>query len=123
VPGGARALPAYLLVILGGYSLLFLGSAVQTLMIEPARLQRDYLGRAYGTPLTLQSYDHWGFQDPADQWRYTLSVADLAELKRRCRQVSENGSPRCTLYSNMDERWFADAWIEGRELHLIDGLH
>lgn len=125
VPAGRAGLPGYALVAFGGYALLFLGSALQMLALNPANLQKEYLGRAYGTPLTLRSYEHSGFQDPSDEWHYRLDEADLAELKRRCtvEKPFMNGPVRCRLYYDMDERWFAGVWLEGNELRMIDGLH
>ena len=95
VPAGRAGLAGYALVALGGYALLFLGSALQMLVLDPAHLQKKYLGRAYGTPLTLHSYEHSGFQDPADEWHYRLGETDLAELKRRCtmQRPFMNGPP------------------------------
>lgn len=64
VPAGRAGLTGYALIVLGGYSLLFLYSAVQMLVIDPAQLQEEYLGRTYAGPLALRSYEHSGFQDP-----------------------------------------------------------
>jgi len=125
VPAGRAGLAGYGLIVLGGYALLLLFSALQVLVFDPAQLQKKYLGRAYAGPLALRSYAHSGFQDPADEWRFGLDEAALSELKRRCvPEAPLGGAPgRCSLYAGQDERWFAGVWIEGKELHMIDGLH
>lgn len=125
VPAGRAGLAGYALVALGGYALLFLGSALQMLVLDPANLQKKYLGRAYGTPLTLRSFEHSGFQDPAEEWHYLLDETDLAALKRSCivQPPVVKGPAPCVLYADRDERWFAEVWLEGNELRMIDGLH
>lgn len=125
VPAGRLGLAGYALVVVGGYSLLLIFSAVQMLVFEPAHLQKKYLGRVYAGPLALRSYAHSGFQDPADEWKFRLDEAALSELKRRCvPEPSMRGAPgRCALYSGQDARWFAGVWIEGKDLRMIDGLH
>ncbi len=125
VPAGRAGLAGYALIVLGGYSLIFLYSAVQMLVLDPVQLQKKYLGRVYAGPLALRRYEHSGFQDPADEWRFYLDDAAISELKRRCvPEPIRRGEPsRCSLYSGMDERWFAGVWIEGKQLRMIDGLH
>ncbi len=125
VPAGRAGLAGYALVVVGGYSLLLIYSAVQMLVLDPVNLQKKYLGRVYAGPLALRSYAHSGFQDPADEWTFRLDEAGLAQLKRRCvpEPVIGGGPGRCSLYSGQDARWFAGAWIEGKDLHMIDGLH
>lgn len=120
VPKGRISIPAYALIALGGYALLFLYSSVQMLVINPATLQEKYLGRVYGGPLELRGYEHSGFQDPAGEWRYALDAISLADLERRCRHVPHDLPPRCNLSSVKLGRRSIDVWLEGGELHLLD---
>jgi len=122
VPRGRAGIPAYGLIALGGYALVFLASAYQMLVSDPAMLQKKYLGQVYGTPLTLRSYEHTGFQDPNDEWIYRLAPDAVARLRQRCLpQTYDPGN--CHLFYGEDERWIASAWLEGDMLHLQDGLH
>jgi hypothetical protein len=122
IPPGGLATPAYGLIISGGYALLFLGAAVDTFWVRPVQLQTEYLGRVYGTPLTLHSYDHSGFQDPVDDWVYVVDPNDIAELSKRC-LPSLDDSGRCIVFSAEDLRSDASIWLEEDKLYIRDGLH
>lgn len=120
IPKGWLAVPAYVLIALGGYALLFLFSSIQMLVIDPAALQENYLGRIYGGPLELRGYEHSGFQDPMDEWRYALNAVSVADLQRRCRHLPHDPPPRCNLSSVELDHRFINLWLEGGELHLLD---
>ncbi len=124
VPKGWRGLPSYALIGCGCYALLYLASSMQVMIVEPAALQKKYLGQAYGGPLELRRFEHWGFQDPGSMWVYALPPQALADLRQRCRPgKTALDRHRCHLYSGSDERWFADVYLEGGKLHMVDGLH
>lgn len=120
VPRGRAGIPAYGLIALGGYALVFLLSAYQMLVSDPAMLQKKYLGQAYGTPLTLRSYAHTGFQDPMDAWTYALAPEVAARLRRRC-LPDFHDTDQCHLLSDADDRRFASVWLEGDMLQMRDG--
>lgn len=122
IPSGAASVPGYGLIVLSGYAILFLGTAVQTLLIEPARLQVKYLGQVYGTPLTLRIYDHSGFQDPVDEWVYSIGSEAIVGLSKYCLPQPVDRR-RCYVFSDKDDRWDAAVWLEGSDLHIQDGLH
>ena len=122
-PGGVGGFVSYLLIVCSGYALLYVGTTAQMLVWEPARLQAEYIGKAVAGPTSLIFFRQSGFQDPASEWRYRLSPAQSAELRRRCRdRGAAAAGPACSLFSGQDERWFADVELEGNELRMIDGL-
>jgi len=120
VPRGRVGIPAYGLIALGGYALVFLASAYQMLVSDPAMLQKKYLGQAYGTPLTLRSYEHTGFQDPMDASTYALAPEVAARLRQRCLPGFHDPG-QCHLFSDADDRRFASVWLEGNMLQMRDG--
>jgi hypothetical protein len=120
VPAGPRAIGGYALLACSGFGLLFIASAADLLAIWPARLQEQYLGARYGSPLNLSRFEQSGFQDPGSEWRYRLSEEDAAQLARQCKR---EGETVCILYSGQDERWYAEVTLQGRELTMLDALH
>ena len=94
---------------------------MQLLVYDPARFQEEYLGRAYGTPLSLRSFQQSGFQDPHSEWRYALSSKDVASLSKRC-LPRPGDSQRCFLFSGSNDRWIAEVELEGNELRVSEGL-
>lgn len=121
-PSGAASVPGYGLIVLSVYAIFFLGTAAQTLWIAPSRLQTEYIGRVYGTPLTLRVYEHSGFQDPMDEWVYSIGPEAVVKLGKHC--LPQFTDPRrCYVFSESDDRWDATVWLEGSNLHMQDGLH
>jgi hypothetical protein len=122
-PAGVPGFVSYALIGCMSYGVFYLYVTVDTLIYRPARLQRDYVGEVYGTPLSLRSFEQWGFQDPNSEWRYALSPEDLAFLSKRCKSRYRAGNvERCVLFSDGDERWIASVELEGSELRISDGL-
>jgi len=124
VPKGPRGLLALPLLILWGYSILLSWSAFEMLILYPTILQRDYLGAAYGTPLSLRFYEHNGFQDPMDEWRYRLSAEDTRTLRRRClpEPAGASGTGDCTLYLHQDGTSSATVGLRRDELRITEAL-
>jgi hypothetical protein len=124
LPGGMKALPGIGIIFCGCYMPLLSYVTWETMRVEPERLQAEYLGKAYGSPLTLRWFEHDGFMDPRSQWEYALSDDDRVALTKRC--VWQRGfdrQPTCLLYSGEDKRWSATVTLDGDRLHMIDGLH
>jgi hypothetical protein len=115
---------AFLLFLFLGYGLLYLVVALNSLLVTPDRLQKQYLGQRVAGPLALVRHEAGGFQDPYQVWHYRLTPAQRAALAPRCQWDRGFGrSPVCYLFSGMDERWTATVSLEGDHLVIFDGLH
>ena len=124
MPTGFGSFIGYAMVVCAGYALLYLYTTVSMLVVWPANLQKKYIGEQVGGPFSLTFYNHSGFQDPGDEWHYRVPPENLAELRKRCKQTYVRaGRTGCVLYGAMDERWYADVFLENGELHMLDGLH
>ena len=124
VPRGHAGIPAYLLIACGMMAALFLYSSADMLLIEPRLVQEHHLGQVEGRALALRSYAHWGFQDPADEWVYTLDPKVLTRLRGTCTpepSYAGKGPARCTVYSRDDGKSFTSIWLEEGKLHIQDG--
>jgi hypothetical protein len=122
-PGGMGGLVSYLLIVCSGYAVVCLGITADLLVREPARLQGEYIGEVVAGPASLVYFEKWGFQDPGSEWRYRLSPARSAELRRRCKEPGRGGGSECTLFSAQDERWSATVELEGNELRMMEVFH
>ena len=120
--GASRSVSIALLTCLGLGGLI-IGVAVDSLILKPARLQREFLGAQIASPMELRSYSESGFQDPMKQWFYELSRDKVESLKPRCTPDRHAGRPDvCALYSESDERWFVSISLEGDQLRIDEGL-
>ena len=123
-PHGVPGMVSFALIGCALYAALFFYATAELMILTPARLQKEYLGTAVGTPISLRDFRHWGFQDPASEWRYALSGEEAALLSKKCVATVPAQDPgRCLLFHGMDERWFAEVSLEGSTLYMIDGLH
>ena len=121
-PGGLGGFVSYLLIVCAAYALVSLGVSADMLVRQPTRLQAEYLGEVVAGPTSLVFFEQSGFQDPASEWRYRLSPARSAQLRRRCKGPGVGAGGACTLFSGQDERWFASVELKGNELRMVDGL-
>lgn len=122
IPSGIASVPAYVLIVLGAYALLFMAASIETFVIRPHRLQTNHLSRAFGAPLTLRNYQNSGFQDPEDEWVYALKPEVVDELRRQCLKEFSGGG-RCYLFGYEDSRANTSIWLSENNLHILDGLH
>ena len=124
IPSGMSFPLAYAIIVallMGG---ILSASMAEALFIKPARLQRHYLGNLYGSPLSLRHYFQGGFQDPWQEWSYDLTTNQAAQLKKECSaDYIRQSLTACTLYSEMDDRWFVEFSLDGRQLSIKEGLH
>jgi hypothetical protein len=122
VPRNAIA-TSYLLLLCLLFGLFYLGTSVDTLVVRPARLQKEYLGERIAGPLALVRYEAGGFQDPYRIWDYRLTARQKDALAPRCQwQQIPNWHRICSLYSANDERSFASVTLDGDRLRLHEGL-
>ena len=119
-PGGAGGLVGYLLIVCSGYALLCLGNTADAFILQPARLQAEHIGEVVAGPKSLVSFRQWGFQDPGFEWRYRLSPARSAELRRRCKEGDHDTGSACILFSAQDEQWSSTGELEGNELRMME---
>lgn len=123
IPAGVPGLISYALIGCMCYGVLYLYATADMLIYRPARLQKEYLGRVYGTPTSLRFFEQSGFQDPNSEWQYVLSSEDVAILSKRCKSHYRfRNVGHCVLFSDGDERWIASVELEGNRLRISDGL-
>jgi hypothetical protein len=126
IPNGVSAWVAHWMLALlmtGGF--LFAAS-VEAMLIRPIQLHQQYLGRSYASPLRLSYFEEGGFQDPYEIWHHSLTQADAAELRKRCkpREPGPWSKPDvCSLFGDMDERWYIYISLDGDVLVVNEGLH
>ena len=126
VPSGVSAwipFPLLALLLAGAVGSVLV---LERLAVRPIQLHQQYLGRSYASPLRLRYFEEGGFQDPYEIWKHDLTQSEAAELRGRCKRYQvpplwrTNG---CSLYGEMDERWYIDIALEGEVLVVNEGLH
>ena len=124
LPGGWASSAVFLLILFGTYTALYIGTAVSTLIVQPASLQRKFLGQQEAGIFALRRYQHDGFMDPSDEWEYIVSDGVRARLAGKCEYVARMLSQQrdCVLYSDRDSRWFAHVTLSANQLHIVEGL-
>lgn len=91
IPSGVSGFAAFGLISSIGLGGVLLAITLDTLILQPHRLQDDLLEGQFGSPASLRNYEFWGFQDQGWEWRYALAEDDVTTLKRRCQRYPEPG--------------------------------
>ncbi len=97
LPSGVSGSVAYLLLttLCLGAPLLWL--TLDDLVLRPAQMQRELVGRQLVSPLQLRRYETFGFQDPHYEWHYAVGPDLLRQLRPRCRHPSHMPATLCVI--------------------------
>jgi hypothetical protein len=123
LPNAVPGLINFALVACLTLGTFLLYGTIEMIIVTPDRLQREYLGRTYASPLDLRYIEHQPhLMDPGTEWHYALDDAAAASLREsKCRPL--RGEAVCSLYSHHDQRVIASATLDHtNRLHISYAL-
>jgi hypothetical protein len=126
VPRGKAGIPGFLLLGCSLYVPLFLHTTTDLVLAKPANLQKQHLGRQYGSASELREFSYWAFQDYTADWYYDIDSRDAAELHKRCltidaRLVDKRHAHECHLFHNWDnDERSVSIILDNNRLHIQD---
>lgn len=120
LPGGVPHVVSYASIAMCCVTVLALYDAIDSLILQPTRVQQELLGEVYGSPFALRHFQRSGFQDPGSEWTYSLALDDIERLRRKC--SPDRLTEKCWLPGILDDRYYANAALDGASLLVQEGL-
>lgn len=119
LPLGITAPVATPLLTLTGITALLIVVDMNSLLVEPAAMQRKLLGRSYAYPWELREHAEWGFQDPGELWAYRVSPERQKLLEARCKR-DEWRKDTCWLGSDTDDSGGTSIRLYEGRMEIVD---